>query len=59
MLGLRTDCGIDATGALARQFAGALDWARAAGLATRSADERLRLTTRGRLLSNEVFARLM
>lgn len=36
-----------------------LSWALEAGLLERAADERLVLTRRGRLLSNEVFARLV
>jgi hypothetical protein len=38
---------------------GVADWAGAAGLLAVTDDERLVLTTRGRLLSNEVFARLV
>jgi coproporphyrinogen III oxidase-like Fe-S oxidoreductase len=37
----------------------AFDWAVAAGLLEETDDARVRLTTRGRLLSNELFARLI
>jgi oxygen-independent coproporphyrinogen-3 oxidase len=58
ILGLRLVEGIDRE--LARQpaVAPALAWARAHGLAE-DADGRTRLTQRGRLLGNEVFARLL
>ncbi len=39
--------------------AGALAWAIANGLAEAGADGRIRLTRRGWLLSNEVFARIV
>ena len=35
-----------------------LAWANAAGLLEQTSDGRVRLTTNGRLLSNELFARL-
>jgi oxygen-independent coproporphyrinogen-3 oxidase len=58
ILALRTDGGIAAL-VLADPSAGpALTWALEHGLADR-AGERLRLTPRGRQLSNEVFARLL
>lgn len=59
VLALRTDDGVDAAIATEPRFAGAIAWAVANGLATHGPDDRLRLTTRGRLLSNEVFARLV
>jgi oxygen-independent coproporphyrinogen-3 oxidase len=58
VLGLRLDEGIaleDAGGPFAPAFA----WAREAGLVTLAPADRLVLTTRGRLLSNELFARLV
>jgi coproporphyrinogen III oxidase-like Fe-S oxidoreductase len=36
-----------------------LAWADSAGLIEQTADGRIRLTTNGRLLSNEIFARLV
>jgi oxygen-independent coproporphyrinogen-3 oxidase len=59
VLALRTDDGVGATTATDPRFAATLDWAVANGLATHDPDQRVRLTTRGRLLSNEVFARLV
>jgi oxygen-independent coproporphyrinogen-3 oxidase len=59
ILGLRTDDGVPAATANVERFRGTIDWALANGLATADADDRIRLTTRGRLLSNEVFARLV
>ena len=58
ILGLRLNEGVgsDVTGDPA--FAPALAWAVESGLADRSAG-RVRLTQRGRMLSNEVFARLL
>ena len=57
MLALRTSAGVPVD-ALARPSIGAaLGWAMEAGLVDRAAG-RLALTRRGRLLSNEVFARL-
>ena len=53
ILALRTSKGIPAS-----TRGSALDWARANGLLELAGD-RLRLTMRGRLLSNEVFARLL
>ena len=37
----------------------AFDWAVSAGLLEETDDARVHLTTRGRLLSNELFARLI
>ena len=59
MLGLRTDAGVPEAAVEAPRFREPLAWALANGLALRAADDRLRLTTRGRLLSNEIFARLV
>jgi len=59
ILGLRTDRGIARELADDARFGDAFTWAIAAGLATVTATDRLVLTTRGRLLSNELFARLV
>ncbi len=59
ILGLRTDTGVARSVALAGSFAPAFEWARSAGLVEESATNRISLTTRGRLLSNELFARLV
>jgi len=40
-------------------FVDAFGWAVATGLLEETGDARVRLTTRGRLLSNELFARLI
>ena len=59
ILGLRTDRGVTiAVGALP-PLASHRDWAVAAGLLATTHDGRLVLTTGGRLLSNELFARLV
>jgi oxygen-independent coproporphyrinogen-3 oxidase len=59
ILSLRLDAGVPKTAihdpAVTRVFA----WATAAGLVAEDAGGRIRLTTNGRLLSNEVFARLI
>ena len=62
ILGLRLDTGVPLSGARSGPLAPHLDWALAAGLVRE--DEapdgpRIRLTTAGRLLSNELFARLV
>jgi oxygen-independent coproporphyrinogen-3 oxidase len=57
ILGLRTAHGIARTAALGR--ADVLAWAHEAGLVEDAPGERVRLTLRGRLLSNELFARLL
>ena len=57
VLGLRTDTGVPAEAAGRPPLDRVADWALEAGLLRRHAD-RLVLTTQGRLLSNEVFARL-
>jgi oxygen-independent coproporphyrinogen-3 oxidase len=65
ILGLRLDVGLAMTEASApgSPLAGHLDWALGAGLLERFDGElgepRVRLTTDGRLLSNELFARLV
>jgi oxygen-independent coproporphyrinogen-3 oxidase len=59
ILGLRMDDGVTAATASTEPFAEPLRWALAAELISHDADDRLRLTTRGRLLSNELFARLV
>ncbi|MCU0506424.1 MAG: coproporphyrinogen III oxidase family protein [Chloroflexi bacterium] len=59
ILGLRTDRGVPAPAAEAHPAAAALAWAVAEGLAEAGADGRIRLTRRGALLSNEVFARIV
>ena len=59
ILGLRTDRGLALAAASQPPLAGSFDWALAAQLLEVSADDRIVLTTRGRLLSNELFARLI
>jgi putative oxygen-independent coproporphyrinogen III oxidase len=59
ILGLRTATGIAASEALAPPLAEHLAWARAASLVELTLADRFILTTRGRLLSNELFARLV
>ena len=59
ILALRTDRGVASATASRPPFAGALDWAATAGLVHATPDDRIVLTTRGRLLSNEVFSRLV
>jgi oxygen-independent coproporphyrinogen-3 oxidase len=59
ILGLRTDRGVALAVAQEPPLAGALEWAFATGLAEVTALDRVVLTTRGRLLSNELFARLV
>ncbi len=61
ILGLRLDTGLAEGDAAAGPLGAHLAWALAAGLVERfnAPGPRIRLTTRGRLLSNEVFARLM
>ena len=57
ILGLRTASGVARGRALAR--ADAMAWAHEAGLVEEAPGDRIRLTLRGRLLSNELFARLI
>jgi oxygen-independent coproporphyrinogen-3 oxidase len=59
ILGLRTDRGLPRSAATDGPLAGVFGWALAAGLLTIDEDDRIVLTTRGRLLSNEVFSRLV
>jgi oxygen-independent coproporphyrinogen-3 oxidase len=60
ILALRTDDGIPEPGPDAEERTrDAIAWATANGLATHDEDRRIRLTTDGRLLSNEVFASLL
>jgi oxygen-independent coproporphyrinogen-3 oxidase len=58
VLGLRLDAGVPVDLAARPPLRDAVAWAEPAGLVERVGD-RLRLTTRGRLLSNEVFARIV
>ena len=58
ILGLRTDRGIPLDTVASDPAASVFGWALANELVATGDDERIRLTTRGRLLSNEVFARL-
>jgi len=59
ILGLRTDRGVPLTAAHEPPLADAFGWALAAELLTVTPDDRVVLTTRGRLLSNELFSRLV
>lgn len=59
ILRLRTGFGLPAELASRSQFRAALTWARANGLTEATADDGVCLTLRGRLLSNELFARLL
>jgi oxygen-independent coproporphyrinogen-3 oxidase len=59
ILGLRTDRGVPSGAAERSPLAGAIEWAATAGLVDTTVDGRIVLTTRGRLLSNELFARLV
>jgi oxygen-independent coproporphyrinogen-3 oxidase len=59
ILGLRLVSGIDDPAVEDPLLAPGLAWARAEGLLETASPSRLRLTARGRLLSNEVFARLL
>ncbi|HSK51111.1 MAG TPA: hypothetical protein VLA44_00035, partial [Clostridia bacterium] len=58
ILALRTDQGVPADVGTRPPLAEHLDWATATGLVERTGD-RIVLTTRGRLLSNELFSRLV
>ena len=57
ILALRTDRGLPV--AAAETFADAMRWAIERDLMTETHDATLVLTTRGRLLSNEVFALIL
>ncbi len=59
ILGLRTDRGVPLAATLEPPLGEVFGWALAAELLDVTADDRVVLTTRGRLLSNEVFARLL
>ncbi len=59
VLALRTERGVPAAVASVPPLVDALRWALDAGLLTTTADDRVVLTTRGRLLSNELFSRLV
>jgi oxygen-independent coproporphyrinogen-3 oxidase len=59
ILGLRTDRGVPLSAAHEPPLADVFGWALAAELLDVTADDRVVLTTRGRLLSNEVFSRLV
>jgi oxygen-independent coproporphyrinogen-3 oxidase len=59
ILALRTDRGVEDAMARRPAFGEAFEWADEQGLTTRTADDRVVLTTRGRLLSNELFERLL
>ena len=62
ILALRLDRGVSESAAAGPPLSGVRDWAESAGLlesAEIDGEPRLRLTTRGRLLSNELFARLV
>jgi oxygen-independent coproporphyrinogen-3 oxidase len=58
ILGLRTDDGVSLAARDEPPLAAAYEWAVAGGLLA-TTDERIVLTTRGRLLSNELFSRLV
>ena len=58
ILALRTDRGVPLSTAMQPPLASVAPWAEASGLLARD-DDRFVLTTRGRLLSNEIFARLV
>jgi hypothetical protein len=59
ILALRTDRGVARAAASVPPLSGAYDWAAANALLELTADDRVVLTTRGRLLSNELFSRLV
>jgi oxygen-independent coproporphyrinogen-3 oxidase len=59
VLGLRTDRGVPLAAAADPPLAAARAWAFEHDLLAASRDDRLVLTTRGRLLSNELFGRLV
>lgn len=59
VLGLRTDLGVSLAMASVAPFAEAFSWAEANGLLDRTAEDRVVLTTRGRLVSNELFVRIV
>jgi coproporphyrinogen III oxidase-like Fe-S oxidoreductase len=59
ILGLRLDTGVALQTAHEPPLADVFGWALAAGLLSVTPQERVVLTTRGRLLSNELFQRLV
>jgi oxygen-independent coproporphyrinogen-3 oxidase len=59
ILGLRLDTGVPLSAAHVPPLADTFGWALAAELLTVTDDDRIVLTTRGRLLSNELFERLL
>jgi oxygen-independent coproporphyrinogen-3 oxidase len=59
ILGLRTDGGLPRTAAHEPPLSDVFGWALAAELLTIDEADRIVLTTRGRLLSNELFSRLV
>ncbi len=59
ILGLRLDTGVPLSAAREPPLAEAFGWSLAAELLDVTPDDRVVLTTRGRLLSNELFARLV
>lgn len=59
ILGLRLETGVPLAAAYEPPLADVFGWALAAGLLTVTKRDRVVLTTRGRLLSNEVFSRLV
>ena len=59
ILGLRTDRGVPVAAAHEPPLGESFGWALAAELVDVTEDDRIVLTTRGRLLSNELFSRLV
>ncbi len=59
ILGLRLDTGVPFAATTEPPLADAFGWALTAELVNVTPDDRVVLTTRGRLLSNELFARLV
>ncbi|HVQ23232.1 MAG TPA: coproporphyrinogen III oxidase family protein, partial [Candidatus Saccharimonadia bacterium] len=59
ILGLRTDRGVPLEAARVPPLDDAFGWALASELLDVTPDDRVVLTTRGRLLSNELFGRLV
>jgi coproporphyrinogen III oxidase-like Fe-S oxidoreductase len=59
ILGLRLDTGVPLATAHEPPLADSFGWALAAELLDVTAEDQVVLTTRGRLLSNELFARLV
>jgi oxygen-independent coproporphyrinogen III oxidase len=59
ILALRTDAGVPAASASLPRLEPAFAWATENGLLAEATGARLALTTRGRLLSNELFARIV